>query len=206
MKIVKESLKDKLKGPSEEDVLNQLQGLDPDKAFMRSIINKFFGGVKEFINEVEIETKITALSTLSNLSFRMIDEGNDVFEIFDFIFKNIELKNIEETSAEMQLTLLKATARRGNLDFFKKVYENSELVSEADLKSSLIRAANNENLDIIDYIIKEKLEYIPYWVLKNIAKPQTTNVLKYILSQYKEKIRGKDLSKLKSSGKLQTLK
>lgn len=204
MRLVKESLKDKISGPSEEDMLEKIRNMDPNKAFLESVSNRFFKGVQEVIDKVDISAKIHALS---NISIYLNDVYNiqSTREIFNFIFESLDFSELPELSYRSKNRLIEAIGRVGNVDQLKKIIEivgvkekqGGEGFDRMTLVHALIRGINFENMEIIDYILENFIDNIPFFVIRSSFKSGNYDSLEFIFKNHMDKIKRKYLDKLK---------
>ena len=143
-KNVYESLLNKLEGPSEDEVWDNMKNMTPNNMFNKSCEIGFFKGVKESM-------KLGA-DIFSHFAFTEYDTDefggleylikNDDFEIFKYIFDNYEIKPYQQDEL---VSTLEIASYHGKEEFVKLLFDKGAKIDQDIFDPLSLAVSKNDN-------------------------------------------------------------
>lgn len=154
-KLFKESLLNKLDGPSEEEVFNRLSKMKPKNMLFKSAEIGFLPGIKKAI---ELGAKFNDTITIEHNSGECHEEDildviskNGHFNIFDDVYKYFKRDNVKKDISLLNELLINS-CESGNIKLAKKILEMGAKVYTRN-NSPLITASEYGHLELVKFLL-----------------------------------------------------
>ena len=154
-KLFKESLLNKLDGPSEEEVFNRLSKMNPIEMMFKSAEIGFLPGIKKAI---DLGAKFNDTISKEHYSGEWYEENildviskNGHFNIFDDVYKYFKKDNVKKDISLLNELLINS-CESGNIKLAKKILEMGAKVYTRN-NSPLITASEYGHLELVKFLL-----------------------------------------------------
>ena len=198
-KIFKEGLLNKLEGPSDEEVWNNLKKLSPNNIFAKSCENGFFYGVKksmemgaDIFSHFEYENDWN--DDYSGLEYLI---KNNNLDIFKYIFDIYEIKDYQqdELNSTLAIAVYYGNIVAANILLDNGAKTNSDEYSMLDI--AVDKNVNNSHYNVIELLLKygADIHSNNNYAIKKAKQKGYTEIID-LFNKYDNKIKESLLNKL----------